>query len=184
MGMNDSYPLPPGLADYLSDLPLHELDFTPVPVKARHDGWTPARQRGFILRLALIGCVASSATAVGMTRESAYQLRKHPGAAGFVAAWTKAIGWGRSHASDLRLTRALIGEVQRVYYRGRKIDEYVRFDNRLLMAGSGSSPCFRGRTRRPITRSCADSSKKSIPAAATDRGIRIFSLIQRDLREV
>ena len=138
--MDDSYPLPPGLADYLSDLPLHELDFSPVSVKARHDGWTPARQRGFILRLALIGCVSSSATAVGMTRESAYQLRKHPGAAGFVAAWTKAIGWGRSHASDLRLTRALIGEVKRVYYRGRKIDEYVRFDNRLLMAGIRQQP--------------------------------------------
>lgn len=140
MGMDDTYSLPAGLADYLSDLPLHELDFEPVPVKGRHDGWTPGRQRGFILRLALIGCVSSSATAVGMTRESAYQLRKHPGAASFVAAWTKAIGWGRSNASDLRLTRALIGEVKRVYYRGRKIDEYVRYDNRLLMAGIRQLP--------------------------------------------
>ncbi len=140
MGMDDSLPLPAGLADYVSDLPLHELEFEPVPVKARHDGWTPPRQRGFILRLALIGCVSSSASAVGMTRESAYQLRKHPGAAGFVAAWSKAIGWGRSHASDLRLTRVLIGEVKRVYYRGRKIDEYFRYDNRLLMAGIREQP--------------------------------------------
>ena len=112
----------------------------PVPVKPRHDGWTPERQRGFILRLALVGCVSSSAGGVGKSRESAYQLRRHRGAESFSAAWGEAQGWGRSRASDIRISRALAGEVRAVYYRGRKIDEYVRYDNRLVIAAMKMSP--------------------------------------------
>jgi hypothetical protein len=41
--MADSYPLPPRLQAILEALPLAELAFAPVPVRARHDGWTPAR---------------------------------------------------------------------------------------------------------------------------------------------
>ena len=56
MGMADSLALPPRLLALLQDMPLEELAFVPVPVRARHDGWTKARQQGFILRLALGGC--------------------------------------------------------------------------------------------------------------------------------
>jgi hypothetical protein len=132
--MDDSLFLPPRLAALLEDLPLDELAFDPVPVKARRDGWTAERQRGFILRLALIGGVAAAARSVGMSRESAYRLREHPGAAAFASAWDKAQGWGRSGATDLGIERALIGETRTVYYRGRKVGEQVRFDNRLLIA--------------------------------------------------
>jgi hypothetical protein len=132
--MDESLRLPPRLAAILEDLPLEELAFTPVPVKARRDGWTPARQLAFILRLALLGGVAAAARAVGMSRESAYRLREHPGAAGFAAAWDKAQGWGRGRAADLGTERAIHGEKRGVYYRGRKVGEYVRHDNRLLTA--------------------------------------------------
>lgn len=132
--MDESLRLPPRLAAILENLPLEGLAFEPVPVKARLDGWTPARQLAFILRLALIGGVASAARAVGMSRESAYRLREHPGAGGFARAWDKALGWGRSRAADLGTDRAIHGEVRGVYYRGRKVDEYVRYDNRLLIA--------------------------------------------------
>ena len=58
--------------------------FTPVPRKCqRHDGWTPERQRAFIERLADYGSVRAAANAVGMTPESAYQLRRQPGAEPF-----------------------------------------------------------------------------------------------------
>ncbi|HYG47975.1 MAG TPA: hypothetical protein VD846_08535 [Allosphingosinicella sp.] len=76
--MDESLRLPPRLAAILEDLPLEELAFVPVPVKPRSDGWTPARQLAFILRLALLGGVAAAAKAVGMSRESAYRLRGHP----------------------------------------------------------------------------------------------------------
>jgi hypothetical protein len=138
--MDESLRLPANLAAILEDLPLHELAFVPVPVRPRSDGWTPQRQLAFILRLALIGGVAAAAKAVGMSRESAYRLRQHPGGASFAAAWDKAQGWGRGRAVDLGLDRAILGEKRGVYYRGRKIDEYVRQDNRLIIAALNRLP--------------------------------------------
>jgi hypothetical protein len=140
IGMDESLRLPPRLAAILEDLPLDELAFTPVPVKPRRDGWTEARQLAFILRLALIGGVASAARAVGMSRESAYRLRDHPGAGSFAAAWDKALGWGRGRATDLGTERAIHGERRGVYYRGRKVGEEVRHDNRLLIAALNRLP--------------------------------------------
>jgi hypothetical protein len=138
--MDESLRLPPDLAAILEDLPLEELAFVPVPVKSRRDGWTAARQLAFILRLALIGGVAAAAKAVGMSRESAYRLRGRPGAASFAAAWDKAQGWGRGRAADLGMDRAIHGEKRGVFYRGRKVGEYVRHDNRLLIAALNRLP--------------------------------------------
>lgn len=138
--MDESLRLPPNLAAILEDLPLHELAFVPVPVKPRRDGWTPERQLAFILRLALLGGVSAAATAVGMSRESAYRLRDHPEAESFAAAWDKAQGWGRGRAADLATDRAIHGEKREVHYRGRKIGEYVRHDNRLLIAALNRLP--------------------------------------------
>jgi hypothetical protein len=140
IGMDESLRLPPRLAAVLEDLPLEELAFAPVPVKPRRDGWSPARQLAFILRLALLGGVASAAKAVGMSRESAYRLRAHPGAASFAAAWDKAQGWGRGRAADIGTDRAIHGEKRDVYYRGRRVGEYVRHDNRLLIAALNRLP--------------------------------------------
>ncbi|HEX8513943.1 MAG TPA: hypothetical protein VF688_12665 [Allosphingosinicella sp.] len=138
--MDESLRLPPNLAAILEDLPLHELAFVPVPVKPRRDGWTPERQLAFILRLALIGGVAAAAKAVGMSRESAYRLREHPGAGSFAAAWDKAQAWGRGRAADVGTERAILGEKREVYYRGRKVGEYVRHDNRLIIAALNRLP--------------------------------------------
>jgi hypothetical protein len=124
--------LPPRLADLLDSLPLAELAFTPVPVKARHDGWTPERQQGFIHRLALSGCPAAAARGVGMSRESAYRLRARPGAESFAAAWQKAQELGEDDQGDRALERALFGYVKPVFYRGRQVGQYLVHDNRLL----------------------------------------------------
>jgi hypothetical protein len=118
----------------LQDMPLEEIAFTPVPVRARHDGWTAARQKGFILRLALGGCVTVAAKGVGKTRKSAYRLREQPGAESFAAAWDKAIGWGRDRTVDVALERALLGERIPVFHDGRRVGERVRYDDRLMMA--------------------------------------------------
>jgi hypothetical protein len=131
--MDDSYPLPPRLAALLQDLPLGRLAFTPVPVRRRADGWTPARQFGFIVRLALGGSVTRAAKGVGMTKVSAYRLRERPGAESFAAAWDGALGWGRSIAVDLGMERALCPEQVPVMYRGRQVGTRLRYDNRLLM---------------------------------------------------
>jgi hypothetical protein len=132
--MADSYALPPRLLALLEDMPLEALAFTPVPVKPRHDGWTAERQKWFILRLALSGCVSAAARGVGMTRRSAYRLLDRPGAESFGAAWGKALGWGQDRTLDKSLERALLGEMVPIVRDGRVVGERHRFDNRLAMA--------------------------------------------------
>jgi hypothetical protein len=85
------------------------LRFTPVPVKARHDGWTPARQRAFIEALAATRCVVRACKAVGMSTVTAYALRKRAGAQSFAAAWDTALAFvpgpdrtGRRRRNDER----------------------------------------------------------------------------------
>lgn len=61
------------------------------PEPCRRDGWTPARQLRFLDALARTRCVTRAAIAAGMSRESAYRLRRRPAAALFAAAWDRAI---------------------------------------------------------------------------------------------
>ena len=65
--------------------------FHAVPVRIRADGWTPLRQAEFIGHLVETRSVAKAARAVSMGRESAYRLRRKPGAEGFCAAWDIAL---------------------------------------------------------------------------------------------
>ena len=134
--MSESAPfgLTPRLVALLQDMPLERLAFIPVPVRARHDGWTVDRQKGFILRLALGGCVSLAARAVGKTRKSAYRLRDRPGAESFAASWDKASDWGRDRTIDVGLERALCGERIPIVRDGRVVGEKFRYDNRLAMA--------------------------------------------------
>jgi len=134
IGMIDSHALPPRLLALLEDMPLEELAFTPVPVRARHDGWTVERQKWFILRLALGGCVSVAARGVGMTRKSAYRLRGRRGAESFAAAWDQALGWGQDQRVDVALERALCGEAVPIVRDGRVVGERLRYDNRLTFA--------------------------------------------------
>src|SRR5438067_13665643 len=69
----------------------HLPAFHPVPTRARADGWTPLRQAEFVGMLAQTGSVAAAAAFVGMSRESAYRLRRREGAAEFAAAWDLAL---------------------------------------------------------------------------------------------
>jgi len=66
--------------------------FLSVPLRGRHDGWTAMRQGDFIGILAETGSVAEAARQVGMSRQSAYELRRRPEAEGFAAAWDAALG--------------------------------------------------------------------------------------------
>jgi hypothetical protein len=61
--------------------------FAPVQTQRRSDGWTPVRQAEFIGVLAETGSVSAAARFVGMSRETAYRLRRKPGAEEFTRAW-------------------------------------------------------------------------------------------------
>ena len=67
--------------------------FYPVPGLRRHrNGWSPARQAAFLGYLAETGAVSAACARVGMSRESAYRLRRRAGAESFAAAWDAALG--------------------------------------------------------------------------------------------
>jgi len=71
------------------------LQFTPVPSRARHDGWSADDQRQFIARLARGYAVDEAARSLGHTRQSVYALRGRKGAEEFAAAWIWAQRIGR-----------------------------------------------------------------------------------------
>lgn len=105
--------------------------FRPVPLRARADGWSEARQCGFLVQLYVTGSVAAAARAVGMSRESAFRLRARAGAESFAAAWDQVLSTPgsprfRAWRPDYRkvtlptLHRWLeTGFVRPVIYRGR-----------------------------------------------------------------
>lgn len=112
-------------------------DFTPVPLRARHDGWTPERQRTFIHWLAKGLRPGRAAERVGMSRKSAYALRARPGGEGFAAAWDAAVAGARRRKADLRtpgdFARGVEGILHPVRYRGRITAWDRRFDDGALL---------------------------------------------------
>lgn len=79
------------------------LDFTPVAVRYRCDGWTPERQRRYVAVLFETGHGGKAARAVGMTERSAARLRRRPDAAGFASACEAAYSIGRRRWALARL---------------------------------------------------------------------------------
>src|SRR5690349_17816010 len=57
--------------------------FDPVPLRPRHDGWTPAKQRAYVEHLAETLSPEAAAALVGMSVQSARALRRRPGGEGF-----------------------------------------------------------------------------------------------------
>lgn len=62
-----------------------------TPQRFRRDGWTPARQLAFLGALARTRSVTRAAAAAGMSRESAYRLRKRDPGGLFAAAWDRVL---------------------------------------------------------------------------------------------
>lgn len=111
-----------------------QYDWYPVLRRPRDDGWTPAKQRLFIEVLADSASPKQAADAVGMSRESAYKLRRSPGGEGFAAAWDAAIQQGSKRLVDIAFERAVDGVEEPVWDAdGRVIGHRTRYNDRLLM---------------------------------------------------
>jgi len=111
-------------------------DFTPVPLRARRDGWTVERQRAFIAALRKTRSISKAAGAVGMSRKSAYGLRERPGAQSFAAAWDEAFAArpprGPSSVS-LLWHRAFYGVTRPIYRGCKQIGTVNKLDNQALL---------------------------------------------------
>lgn len=139
----------------MSDSPLHEAtpstearsllsdpagadgavpSFLPVPVRARHDGWTPERQRAFIEALAETMSPAAAARSVGMSEQGARALRRRSGAGGFSAAWTAALRTAlRDQLASLAFDKVVNGTVERRFYHGECVSEERVHSEKLLL---------------------------------------------------
>ncbi len=90
-------------------MPMSTQTHTPA-LRHHHNGWTPERQQGFLQHLALHGSVAAAAAHVGLSRQSAYWLRRQPVGAAFGAAWDAALADRGRWIDDLAMDRLLDGE--------------------------------------------------------------------------
>ena len=119
--------------------------FHPVPVRARSDGWSIARQCVFLAKLYLTGSVGAAAKAVGMSRNSAYRLRARDGAEDFAFAWDAVLTppgagrlsrakphWRKVTSAELN-RRVTTGLVQPVIYRGEIVHIRRKPDNSALL---------------------------------------------------
>lgn len=104
-----------------------------VPVRPRHDGWSPDKQVGFIEALAECGCVEDACRRVGMSPQSAYALRRRVDAQSFRIAWDAALDYAVRRLSDAAFARALNGVVRPVFYQGEQVGERRYFNERLTM---------------------------------------------------
>lgn len=141
-------------------------EFAPVPVRYRHDGWTPERQKLFIQVLYETGIVTRAAAAVNMSLEGAYDLRARPDAADFRAAWAGALNFGVLRLKDTAFERAQKGEMIPVFHGGKLMGFRRKFDNQLLMF------CLRqygedGRSKHTVINYVSSQASASAGGAAT-----------------
>lgn len=108
-------------------------DFTPVPRKYRHDGWTPERQRAFIAALADTGSVSRAAAMVNMAQANCYTLRRAPGAESFRRAWEAALDFGVARLKDIAFERAIDGYLVPVFVAGKLMGFRRKHNDALLM---------------------------------------------------
>lgn len=112
------------------------LRFSPVPVRARRDGWTPVLQRRFVLNLARGMGPDEAARVLGRSRQTAYALRGKAGGEEFAAAWDSAVEFARAVRATPRAPMMDSG-VETIwvprYYRGRLIGFVQREDVRGAM---------------------------------------------------
>ena len=100
----------------------------------RHDGWTLARQAGFLRALSATHSVSAAAKSVGMSRQSAYRLRSRLKGKAFDLAWEVAFHHSYDVLAHAALERALNGVEVPVYFQGEQVGTYRRYDERLTVA--------------------------------------------------
>ena len=113
--------------------PTPEFPFTPVPVRARCDGWTVDKQCAFIEALAENGIVEEACRRVGMSRTSADNLRRRPQGVHFRRAWQTAVDYALHRVEESAHRRARDGVARPIFHNGEQVGEYRHYDERLTM---------------------------------------------------
>jgi hypothetical protein len=126
--------------------------FPAAKLRLRIDGWTPEKQRLFCETLADCGLVREAAAIVGMTRQSAYRLRRRAEGRSFALAWDAALYLARAALIDEALERAVDGNVDVFTKDGVIVGERRRKDSHVLLTAISKldSTLFANRTTQEI----------------------------------
>ena len=117
----------------MATAPKLPVDFAPVPVRPRHDGWTVERQIAFVEKLADTGCITAACKYVGMSRESVRKLRRRPCGQAFRDACDAALDVGYADLEQAALERAKNGVSCPIFFNGEQVGERRHYDERLTM---------------------------------------------------
>jgi hypothetical protein len=103
--------------------------------RARHDGFTPARQARFLEAIAEGNTVTRAAAAAGISTNAAYNLRNRREGRAFDLGWEAAIRRGRKVLADRLRDRAIEGQIATRYDKdGNVVGTRHYHDNRLAQA--------------------------------------------------
>lgn len=108
-------------------------DYTPVVLRARHNGWTADRQRAFLTALSETGSISDACKVAGVSPRSAYRLRARPDALSFADAWDEALLVSVSRLASLAFERATRGAIRELWKDGVLIAESRQPSDKLLM---------------------------------------------------
>jgi hypothetical protein len=109
-----------------------DIPFDPVPVRARRDGWTAAKQRIFIQVLAETGIARLAAAAAGMSERSAHRLALRDDAESFCTAWDAALQIAARRGASLLFEYALEGMVETIWRDGEIVCQRRRPSEKAL----------------------------------------------------
>lgn len=126
-------PTPPAAPPDTNQPPTALANFRPVKVKARHDGWTVARQRKFLIILAETGSISLASRDAGVSARSAYRLRQRPDAQSFAAAWDQALRMATLRLTTLAFERAVTGTVREIWRNGELVGQVRAPNDKMLM---------------------------------------------------
>jgi DNA-binding transcriptional regulator YdaS (Cro superfamily) len=108
-------------------------DFDPAPLRHRHDGLTPDRQREYVEALADTGVARAAAARIGVSEQAVNRVRRRADARAFDLACEAAIRHGARRLRAIAFERAIEGTVKRHYWHGEVKSEERVYDNRLLI---------------------------------------------------
>jgi hypothetical protein len=110
-----------------------EFDFDPVPLRYRHDGLTPEKQREYVEALADTGVAHEAAARVGVSEQAINRVRRRADARSFDLACEAALRFAARRIRSIAFERAIEGSIKRHYYHGELKSEERVYDNRLLV---------------------------------------------------
>ncbi|WP_439571344.1 hypothetical protein [Sphingomonas sp.] len=132
-----------------------------VPDAQRYDGWTPEKQKRFLIALARGHNVTKACAIVGMARSTAYALRDSARGAAFALGWKAAQLRSRDCLADELMDRAFNGVRESVTGDDGRITTRHRHDNQLAWK-------MLNRLDKRADAACTDTDAAAVRLAAAD----------------